>query len=117
MFAQKFSSRFFVFASILIAVMAVSLNAHWSSVNPLTTAQVSALGNYPNTIISLSSNATITPDAAPTNTTSINVETATGFVGELTADLATGVVRVTNAHFANIAPGNYVSATRLHSVE
>jgi hypothetical protein len=65
------------------------------------------LGTYPATGVALSSNVTITPDAAPTDTTSISVETAPAFVGELTADPLTGVVRVTNAHHANISPGTY----------
>src|SRR5205807_1970791 len=39
-----------------------------------------------------------TPDAAPINTTSINVSTSTNFKGKLEGDAATGVVRVTDAH-------------------
>jgi hypothetical protein len=56
------------------------------------------LGTYPNTSIPLSSDTTITPVAAPVNTTSINVSTSTNFKGTFSADPATGVVRVTNAH-------------------
>ena len=59
---------------------------------------ITALGNYPDTSISLSSDTTVTPDAAPTNTTSINVSTSTNFNGRLEGDPATGVVRVTDAH-------------------
>jgi len=56
------------------------------------------LGNYPDTSIPLSTDTTVTPDAPPTNTTSINVSTSTNFKGKLDGDPATGVVRVTNAH-------------------
>ena len=56
------------------------------------------LGNYPDTSIPLSTDATVTPDAAPTNTTRITVSTSTNFEGTLEGDPATGVVRVTDAH-------------------
>ena len=59
---------------------------------------ITALGNYPDTSILLSTDATVTPDAAPTNTTSINVSTNTNFNGTFAASPATGVVRVTDAH-------------------
>ncbi len=75
--------------------------------NTPTASPTPSLGNYPNTSVVLSDNVTITPDATPANTTSISVSTSTGFVGELTADPLTGVVRVTNAHHANIPPGSY----------
>ena len=55
-------------------------------------------GNYPNRSIPLSTNTTVTPDAAPTNTTRINVSTSTNFKGKLEGDPVTGVVRVTDAH-------------------
>ena len=55
-------------------------------------------GNYPDTSIPLSTDTTVTPDAAPTNTTSINVSTSTDFKGKLEGDPMTGVVRVTDAH-------------------
>ncbi len=58
----------------------------------------STLGNYPDTTVALGANATVTPDAAPTDTTSINVSSSTNFKGRFSADPATGVVRVTNAH-------------------
>src|SRR5205814_9219320 len=63
---------------------------------------ITALGNYPDTSILLSNNTTVTPDAAPTNTTSINVSTSTNFNGSLEGDPMTGVVRVTDAHPAGI---------------
>ena len=81
---------------------------YWSGISPgdiIPTIPV--LGNYPATMVDLSDNITITPDAAPTDTTSISVSAPTGFVGELTADPATGVVRVTNAHHAKIPAGAY----------
>ena len=56
------------------------------------------LGNYPDTSIPLSTDTTVTPDAAPTNTTSINVSTSTNFKGRLEGYPTTGVVRVTDAH-------------------
>ena len=65
------------------------------------------LGNYPTTPIALSGNTTVTPDAAPSNTTSINVSAPTGFKGILSADTATGVVRITNAALAKIPAGAY----------
>ena len=46
----------------------------------------------------------MTPDAAPTDTTSINVSTSTNFQGTFAADSMTGIVLVTNAHPAGIYP-------------
>jgi CSLREA domain-containing protein len=56
------------------------------------------LGNYANTSVQLGANATITPDAAPTNTTRLTVSTSTNFKGKLEGDPLTGIVRVTDAH-------------------
>jgi Calx-beta domain/FG-GAP-like repeat/FG-GAP repeat/Domain of unknown function (DUF4214) len=56
------------------------------------------LGSYPPTSVTVGANATVTPDAAPTNTTRINVSTSTNFKGTFAGDPATGIVRVTNAH-------------------
>ena len=66
----------------------------------LATARVATpiLGNYPDTTLALSTDTTVTPDAPPTNTTSINVSTSTDFNGTLAGDPTTGVVRVTDAH-------------------
>lgn len=66
------------------------------SVNPLLTR-----GNYPDTSMVLSSNTTVTPDLAPTNTTSITASTSTNFKGTFAADPITGVVRITDAHPAD----------------
>ena len=60
------------------------------------------LGNYPNTTVQLGANTTVTPDAAPTNTVSINVSTSTNFKGRLEGNPVTGVVRVTDSHPAGI---------------
>ena len=43
----------------------------------------STLGNYPDTSLPLSTDTTVTPDAAPTNTTSVNISTPTNFKGTL----------------------------------
>jgi hypothetical protein len=56
------------------------------------------LCNYPDTSLPLSTDTTVTPDAAPANTTSINVSTSTDFKGTFAAERGTGVVRVTDAH-------------------
>src|SRR5437762_5657945 len=48
-----------------------------------------ALGNYPDTSVSLSGNTTVTPDATPSNTTRINVSTNTNFNGTFTASPTT----------------------------
>ncbi|MGE0881913.1 MAG: beta strand repeat-containing protein [Blastocatellales bacterium] len=63
-----------------------------------------ALGNYPNAIVTLGGSATVTPNATPLSATSIQVATNTNFKGTLVADLATGIVRVTNAHPAGTYP-------------
>src|SRR5207249_9624125 len=44
------------------------------------------LGNYPDTSIPLSTDTTVTPDAAPTNTARIAVSTSTDFKGKLEGD-------------------------------
>src|ERR1041385_2590357 len=56
------------------------------------------LGNYPDTSLPLSTNMTVTPDAAPTNITSVTVSTATNFNGTLQGNPTTGIVRVTDAN-------------------
>ncbi|MGB5052107.1 MAG: FG-GAP-like repeat-containing protein, partial [Caldilineaceae bacterium] len=65
------------------------------------------LGTYSNTSVGLSGNATITPSATPTGTTSISVSSHTSLNGKLTADPVTGVVRLTNAYPAKLPPGTY----------
>src|SRR6185295_11209195 len=56
------------------------------------------LGTYPDTSLPLSTNITVVPSIASTNTTSINVSTSTNFKGKLEGDSITGSVRVTDAH-------------------
>ncbi len=41
------------------------------------------VGNYPNTTMQLSANTTVTPDAAPTGASYVNVATSTDFKGKL----------------------------------
>ncbi|MEO6655157.1 MAG: VCBS repeat-containing protein [Pyrinomonadaceae bacterium] len=60
------------------------------------------LGTYPNATVALGGDATVTPNAAPTGATSINVSTNSNFKGTFVANPTTGVVRVTNAHPAGI---------------
>ena len=88
--------------AILLAIAAPtnSKTTPEQSPRPIQPASVPLpfLGNYPNTSIPLSTNTTVTPDAAPTNTTSINVSTSTNFKGKLEGNPTTGVVRVTDAH-------------------
>ncbi len=56
------------------------------------------LGNYADTSVTVSGNAMVTPDAAPIDTSRMNVSTSTNFKGYLYGDPATGVVRVVDAH-------------------
>ena len=63
-------------------------------------------GQLPATTVQLGANTTITPDAAPTNTTSINVSASTNFKGQLEGNPTTGVLRLTNAHPAGDLPGD-----------
>src|ERR1041384_1604031 len=56
-----------------------------------------SLGNYPNTIVSLGRNTTVTPDATPTSNTALIASTSSGFMGTFTANPTTGIVRVINA--------------------
>ncbi len=65
------------------------------------------LGNYANTTIALAGNTIITPSAAPTNAASATATTIAAFKGKLEVDPATGVVRVTNAHPANLTGQTY----------
>jgi hypothetical protein len=69
------------------------------------------LGNYSDTSVQLGGNAKVIPDAAPLDTTSINVTTSTNFKGKLEADPASGALRVTNAHPA----GAYTVVVRAFS--
>ena len=78
------------------------------------TDSITVLGNYPATSVPLSGDTTVTPDAAPSNTTSINVSTDTNFEGKLEGNPMSGVVCVTNAHPA----GTYtVTLTAFNGVD
>src|SRR5438876_10678842 len=61
---------------------------------------IPTLGNYPDTSLPLSTDTTVSPDAAPTHTRRIDVSTSTNFTGTLEGDPTTGVVRVTDAYAA-----------------
>jgi len=61
------------------------------------------LGTYANTTVSLGANATVTPGAAPTDATNINVSSA-NFKGSFFADPVTGKVSVVNAQPAGTYP-------------
>jgi FG-GAP-like repeat len=67
------------------------------------------LGNYPDTSVPLSTDTTVSPSAAPTNTSRITVSTTTDFQGTFAAETQTGVVRVTNAHPAGLYPVTVVA--------
>ena len=84
----------------------ITYNTATATNNPLsqTTAFPPTLGTYGNTSLALSGNATVTPSAAPANTTTINASTNSNFKGTLTADPVTGVVRVSDAHPAGTYP-------------
>ena len=84
----------------LTCITAILLSSNFkagANGNQATVAQPT-LGNYPDTAMPLSTDTTVTPDAAPINTTSINVSTSTDFKGKLEGYPDTGVVRVTDAH-------------------
>ena len=62
------------------------------------------LGTYPNATVISGQNATVTPGAAPTNTTSVVAYTNTSFTGLLTVNPTTGVVTITDAKQAGVFP-------------
>ena len=88
------------FARALILQTTFSIALIFVSAVLLASAAVAIpiLGNYPDTTLALSTDTTVTPDALPTDTMSMNVSTTTDFNGKLEGDPTTGVVRVTNAH-------------------
>ena len=97
-----------LFASSFQAIPPAADNGSYPALPATATGSSPTLGNYPDTSTSLSSDATVTPDAAPTNVASINVSTSTNFQGTLAGDPTTGVVRVTDAHPA----GTYTVTVR-----
>ncbi|MFN0121176.1 MAG: beta strand repeat-containing protein, partial [Blastocatellia bacterium] len=71
-----------------------------SNAAALSIVPAPTLGNYTGASVTAGGATTMTPDAEPTNTTSVSAYVATAaatFTGLLTVDPATGVVRVTNA--------------------
>src|SRR5262249_19318274 len=80
------------------------------------------LGNYPNTTVALSSDSTVTPDAAPIGAVSFSASTSSNFKGILAVSPTSGVVTVTNAYPAGVyaitlkAFGASASSTRTFSL-
>src|SRR5436190_9870485 len=91
---------------LLVLLLCISALLLASSFRPALARNAStsplALGSYPDTSAPLSTNTTVTPNAAPTDTTSINVSASTTFKGTFAGNPATGVLRVTDAHPAGI---------------
>ncbi len=63
---------------------------------------VPTIGNYSSAGVNMGGNITISPDAVPTGTNTLVVSSNGNFSGVLTADLATGNVRITNAKPAGV---------------
>src|SRR5438034_741092 len=97
MTSDELSLQFRKKPTMNIRLTFVAVLAVFAAVVSIIVAQPT-LGNYPNRSIPLSTDTTVTPDAAPTSTTRINVSTSTNFQGTLEGYPATGVVRVTDAH-------------------
>src|SRR5438034_348997 len=97
MTSDELSLQFRKKPTMNIRLTFVAVLAVFAAVVSIIVAQPTA-GNYPNRSIPLSTDTTVTPDAAPTNTTRITVSTSTNFKGKLEGYPATGVVRVTDAH-------------------
>jgi hypothetical protein len=68
---------------ILLAIAAPKNSRDAGALTPV-------LGNYPDTSLPLSTDTTVTPDATPMNTTSINVSTPINLKGTLEANPVTG---------------------------
>ena len=95
---MKTKQNNFARASALQITLSIALIFVSAILLVLAAVETPTLGNYPDTSLALSIDTTVTPDAPPTNTTSINVSTSTDFKGTLAGDPATGVVRVTDEH-------------------
>ena len=108
LFIQLTVVAFFAVASLLVWQTAAQMQDNNNKDSQSPNGIVLTLGNYPNTMVTLGANTTITPDATPQGATSINVSTNSNFKGTFVANLTTGVVRVTNAHPA----GSYLVAVR-----
>src|SRR3954451_14536112 len=96
---MKASSRFWsgIVASLCVFVVSAHARKSPEAINPI-------LGNYSDVSSIPSGDITVTPDLAPTNTTSVNVVASTNFRGKLEGNPTTGVVRVTDAHPAGTYP-------------
>lgn len=81
-----------------IQIMSITLIFAFGCLIARAAVETPILGNYPNTSLSLSTDTTVIPDAAPSGTTSITVSTSTDFKGTFAGDRTTGVVRITDAH-------------------
>jgi hypothetical protein len=109
--ASKPAARPCAFRTLLLCR---AVAAFWTMLGTAN-GQLPQLGNYPDTMIQLGANATVTPDTPPANATSMNVSTSANFKGLLEANPANpgdGAVRVTNAHPAGIYP---VTVTAVNS--
>jgi hypothetical protein len=91
------SLRLIFLAGLMAGVLTLTAASPIES-RPNEIAVTPTLGNYPNTSLPLSTDTTVTPDAAPTNAASMNVSTSTNFKGKLEGNPTTGVLRVTDAH-------------------
>ena len=97
----------------LFALCAEPLSAaRTGSRNIQIIASTPVLGAYPDTSVALGSNTAVTPSAVPADAAGITASSDTSFKGKLTADPVTGIVRITNAHPANISPGVYPVTVR-----
>ena len=75
-----------------------------TAADDFTYAAPPTIGVFANTSLGLSGNTTVAPDLGPTGATSISVIAPPAFNGTLSADTATGVVRVMDAHPAGTYP-------------
>jgi len=92
----SFNNKYF--KSLLKVLFAIALL-------PLTIGSFGqTLGTYPDATVIAGQNTTVTPGAAPTNTTSVVAYTKTNFSGLLTVNPTTGVVTITDAMQAGIFP-------------
>ncbi len=91
---------------------------------PTPTATPPAIGSYPATQVAIGANSVVPPSAPPTGAVRFVVTTESNFKGLLTADPASGVVNITNAHPKGVYPvtvsaynaGGVVSRTFLLTV-
>ena len=99
------SARLLVLGGLLLGVLAVTGASPVAGPisktigrRPIGVGLTPTLGTYPATSLPLSTDTTVTPNAAPDSATSMSVFTSTNFKGTLEGNPLTGVVRVTDAH-------------------